>query len=50
MGCGNDERQARDLSRVVVVGLASCFGCQLQITNVEEHLTDVLGQINLRYW
>ena len=50
MGCGNDERQARDLSRVVVVGLASCFGCQLQITNVEEHLTDVLGQIDLRYW
>lgn len=50
MGCGNDERQARDLPRVVVVGLASCFGCQLQITNVEEHLTDVLGQIDLRYW
>ena len=36
--------------RVVVVGLASCFGCQLQITNVEEHLLDVLGQIDLRYW
>ena len=36
--------------RVVVVGLASCFGCQLQITNVEEHLLDVLGQIGLRYW
>ena len=50
MGCGNDEHQARDLPRVVVVGLASCFGCQLQITNVEEHLTDVLGQIDLRYW
>ena len=49
MGCGNDERQARDLPRVVVGGLASCFGCQLQITNVEEHLTDVLGQIDLRY-
>lgn len=50
MGCGNDDRQARDLPRVVVVGLASCFGCQLQITNVEQHLTDVLGQIDLRYW
>ena len=36
--------------RGVVVGLASCFGCQLQITNVEEHLLDVLGQIDLRYW
>ncbi len=36
--------------RVVVVGLASCFGCQLQITNAEEHLLDVLGQIDLRYW
>ena len=36
--------------RVVVVGLASCFGCQLQITNAEAHLTDVLGQIDLRYW
>lgn len=36
--------------RVVVVGLASCFGCQLQVTNVEAHLLDVLGQIDLRYW
>lgn len=36
--------------RVVVVGLASCFGCQLQITNAEEHLTSILGQIDLRYW
>ena len=36
--------------RVVVVGLASCFGCQLQITNAEEHLTEILGQIDLRYW
>lgn len=36
--------------RVVVVGLASCFGCQLQITNAEAHLTEVLGQIDLRYW
>lgn len=36
--------------RVVVAGLASCFGCQLQITNVESHLMEVLGQIDLRYW
>lgn len=38
------------IPRVVVVGLASCFGCQLQITNAEEHLTEILGQIDLRYW
>lgn len=36
--------------RVVVLGLASCFGCQLQITNVEAHLLDILGQIDLQYW
>ncbi|MEF9841145.1 MAG: NADH:ubiquinone oxidoreductase [Raoultibacter sp.] len=36
--------------RVVVMGLASCFGCQLQITNVESHLLEVLGQIDLQYW
>ncbi len=38
------------LPRVVITGLASCFGCQLQITNVESHLMDVLGQIDLSYW
>lgn len=38
------------VKRVVVVGLASCFGCQLQITNAEAHLLDILGQIDLRYW
>ncbi len=36
--------------RVVVVGLASCFGCQLQVTNAEAYLLDILGQIDLRYW
>ena len=36
--------------RVVVIGLASCFGCQIQITNMEAHLLDVLGQIDLAYW
>lgn len=40
----------RPAPRVVVVGLASCFGCQLQITNMEAHLLDVLGQIDLHYW
>lgn len=36
--------------RVVVMGLASCFGCQLQITNAEQYLLDILGQIDLQYW
>lgn len=36
--------------KVVVVGLASCFGCQLQITNDEPHLVDILDQIDLQYW
>ncbi len=42
--------EVQALPRVVVVGLASCFGCQLQITNAEAHLVEVLGQIDLRYW
>lgn len=42
-GCGRSPR-------VVVVGLASCFGCQLQMTNAERYLMDVLGQVDLRYW
>lgn len=36
--------------RVVVVGLASDFGCQVQMTNMEDHLLDVLGLIDLSYW
>ena len=38
------------IPRVVVVGLASCFGCQLQITNQERYLTDILGRFDLEYW
>ena len=38
------------LPRVVVIGLASCFGCQLQITNQERYLVSVLGQIDISYW
>jgi sulfhydrogenase subunit delta len=37
-------------ARVVVVGLASDFGCQVQMTNMEDHLLDVLGTIELAYW
>jgi coenzyme F420-reducing hydrogenase gamma subunit len=36
--------------RVVVIGLASDFGCQVQMTNQEDHLLDVLGAIDLTYW
>ena len=36
--------------RVVLFAFASCFGCQLQITNKEQHLLDVFGQIQLGYW
>lgn len=39
----------RRAPRVVVIGLASCFGCQINITNIERHLMDVLGQIDLGY-
>ena len=40
----------RRAPRVVVIGLASCFGCQINITNIERHLMDVLGRIDLGYW
>jgi sulfhydrogenase subunit delta len=36
--------------RVVVIGLASDFGCQVQMTNIEDDLLDVLGLIDLGYW
>ena len=44
------KNSAATLPRVVVVGLASCFGCQLQITNNEKHLLEVLGQFDLVHW
>jgi sulfhydrogenase subunit delta len=36
--------------RVVVLSLASDFGCQLQMTNIEDDLLAVLGRIDLTYW
>jgi sulfhydrogenase subunit delta len=36
--------------RVVVLGLASDFGCQVQMTNIEDDLLDVLGLFELSYW
>lgn len=36
--------------RLVVVSLASDFGCQVQITNMTEELLDVLGLVELSYW
>lgn len=44
------EKTASAAPRVVVLGLASCFGCQLQITNAEAYLLDILGQMDLQYW
>lgn len=41
---------ARNAARVAVIGLASDFGCQLQMTNIEDHLLDVVGQFELAYW
>lgn len=37
-------------ARVVVIGLASDFGCQVQMTNMEDDLLAVLGTIDLTYW
>jgi coenzyme F420-reducing hydrogenase gamma subunit len=37
-------------ARVIVIGLASDFGCQVQMTNMEDHLLDVIGSIDLSYW
>ncbi len=42
--------EEQKIPRVVVVGLASCFGCQINITNAEKYLMDVLGQIDMKYW
>lgn len=36
--------------KVAIIGLASCFGCQLQITNMEPHLLSLLDQIELVHW
>lgn len=44
------ERSSGSIPRVVFAGFASCFGCQINITNIEKHLLDVLGQIDMRYW
>lgn len=36
--------------KVIIIGLASCFGCQLQITNMEQHLLSLLDQMDLVHW
>ncbi|MDP3630161.1 MAG: NADH:ubiquinone oxidoreductase [Actinomycetota bacterium] len=36
--------------RVAIIGLASDFGCQVQMTNMEDHLLDVLGLMDVVYW
>jgi coenzyme F420-reducing hydrogenase gamma subunit len=37
-------------ARVAIVSLASDFGCQVQMTNMEDHLLEVLAQFELVYW
>jgi len=37
-------------ARVAIISLASDFGCQVQMTNMEDHLLDVLSQFDLAYW
>jgi sulfhydrogenase subunit delta len=37
-------------ARVSVVSLASDFGCQVQLTNLDADLLAVLGQFELSYW
>ena len=36
--------------RLVVLSLASDFGCQVQLTNMTGELLDVLGLVDLSYW
>jgi coenzyme F420-reducing hydrogenase gamma subunit len=36
--------------RVVVLSLASDFGCQVQLSNMTDEILDVLGIIDLSYW
>jgi coenzyme F420-reducing hydrogenase gamma subunit len=36
--------------RLVILSLASDFGCQVQLTNMTEELLDVLGVVELSYW
>jgi len=37
-------------AHVVVISLASDFGCQVQMTNLDDQLLAVLGQFELSYW
>jgi sulfhydrogenase subunit delta len=36
--------------RVVVLSLASDFGCQVQLSNMTDEILDVIGLIELSYW
>ena len=37
-------------ARVAVISLASDFGCQVQVTNMDDQLLALLGQFELSYW
>lgn len=47
---GSESQYKHPIPKVVFVGFASCFGCQINITNIEPYLVDILGQIDMRYW
>ncbi|NTW28038.1 MAG: NADH:ubiquinone oxidoreductase [Coriobacteriia bacterium] len=38
------------MAKVAVFSLASDYGCQVQITNADDKLLEVLGQFDLAYW
>ena len=42
--------ETKNIPKVIFAGFASCFGCQINITNIEQYLLDVLGQIDMQYW
>ncbi|MHA1450702.1 MAG: hypothetical protein ACTSP4_14925, partial [Candidatus Hodarchaeales archaeon] len=39
-----------DKVRVGIFGLTSCYGCQLQILNLEEAILPLLDYIDITYW
>lgn len=39
-----------DKARVGIFGLTSCYGCQLQILNLEEAVLPLLNYIDITYW
>ncbi|MHA2364258.1 MAG: NADH-quinone oxidoreductase subunit B family protein [Candidatus Hodarchaeales archaeon] len=40
----------KDKLRVGIFGLTSCYGCQLQILNLEETILPLLNHVDITYW